>query len=161
MWNKTDGQLNKYLSNIKARCLNPKNAAYKLYGGRGIRCFFTVGDIKFLWKRNRADLLKSPSIDRKDNDGNYELENCEFIERGENARKARLIHDEFTDNDRGSYSRKRRYILRKRKRGLCSECTQPLVTKSYCEYHRRKEVKRARARRLKLSEPKKEKDLFL
>lgn len=70
----------------RSRCNNKNNPCYKYYGKRGIKCFLSKEDIVFLWKRDRGDLLKRPSIDRIDNDGNYTLENCRFIEVAENAR---------------------------------------------------------------------------
>jgi len=73
---------------IKQRCNSPKNPYYKNYGGRGIKCLITVDEIKKLWFRDKAFNMKIPSIDRKDNDGNYCLENCRFIEKSENSAKA-------------------------------------------------------------------------
>ena len=72
----------------KQRCNNPNDPSYKSYGGRGIRFFLTVTEVKKLWFRDRAYLMKVPSIDRKDNDGNYTYENCKFIELIENIKKA-------------------------------------------------------------------------
>ena len=69
---------------IKQRCNNPKCKAFKWYGGRGIKCLITIEEIKKLWLRDKAKLLKRPSIDRKDNDGNYTLKNCRFIELHDN-----------------------------------------------------------------------------
>jgi len=74
------------LKNIKKRCNDSKNKFYKNYGGRGIENHFKNADeIKFLWFRDKAWLLRQPSIDRKDNDGNYCIENCRFIEKGQNS----------------------------------------------------------------------------
>lgn len=72
---------------VKQRCANPKHPSYRYYGGRGIRNFLSKADIEFLWVRDSARLLTSPSIDRLDNDGNYTMENCRFIERSQNAIK--------------------------------------------------------------------------
>jgi len=72
------------LRNIRHRCNNKNNRCYKNYGGRGIKCFLSLQDIKFLWERDRAHLLKVPSIDRINNDGNYEIANCRFIEMNDN-----------------------------------------------------------------------------
>lgn len=73
---------------IHARCTNPNNKDYKRYGGRGIKNLFKNSEeIKLLWIRDNAYLLKEPSIDRINNDGNYCLENCRFIEKSENSRK--------------------------------------------------------------------------
>jgi hypothetical protein len=69
------------LNHIKQRCNNQNNPDYKYYGGRGIKNKFKNADeIKFLWFRDKAYLMKQPSIDRIDNDGNYCLKNCRFIE---------------------------------------------------------------------------------
>ena len=72
---------------IKDRCNNPNNHAYKNYGERGIENFLEEKDVKFLYIRDNAKNMKNPSIDRIDNDGNYELSNCEFIEKIENTVK--------------------------------------------------------------------------
>ena len=73
------------LNNIKQRCNNPKNPFYKNYGGREIKCLITVDELKRLWFRDKAWLLRQASIDRKDNDGNYTFENCQFIEQSINT----------------------------------------------------------------------------
>lgn len=73
--------------NAKQRCSNPKVLRYSRYGGRGIKCLLSKADMIYLWTRDRADLLISPSLDRIDNDGNYTLENCRFIEKVDNAKK--------------------------------------------------------------------------
>jgi hypothetical protein len=73
------------LTSIKQRCNNPKNKEFKDYGGRGIKCFITSEELKTLWIRDNAHLLKHPSINRKNNNGNYTFENCEFIEIGLNS----------------------------------------------------------------------------
>jgi len=75
----------KSLVDIKQRCINPNNKSYKDYGGRGIKCLITANELKDLWFRDKAYELKQPSINRKDNDGNYCIENCEYIELGLNS----------------------------------------------------------------------------
>lgn len=68
---------------IKARCLNENNHSYHRYGGRGI----TICD---RWKDSfesfLADMGARPSghsIDRINNDGNYEPGNCKWSTRQE------------------------------------------------------------------------------
>lgn len=78
------------LSWIKQRCNNPNTVYYYRYGGRGIKCLITEEELKQLWFRDKAYLMKKPSIDRIDNDGHYELSNCRFIELSENNSKRNI-----------------------------------------------------------------------
>lgn len=78
----TEGQSPEYTAwcNIKSRCYNPEADNYPYYGGRGIR----VCD---RWLNSFADFLsdvgEKPSakhtIDRINNEGNYEPGNCHWI----------------------------------------------------------------------------------
>lgn len=71
----------------RARCVNKHHPRYKTCGGRGIEFHLTRADMTFMWARDRASEMLEPSIDRRDNDGHYALENCSFTERRDNARK--------------------------------------------------------------------------
>lgn len=72
---------------LRERCEYPKHISYKWYGERGIKCYLTKAEIKFLWFRDKAYLMNKPSIDRRENDDHYTLENCRFIELIENIAK--------------------------------------------------------------------------
>ena len=85
------------LGDIKDRCTNKNHSNFKRYGGRGITNFLTVSDLIYLWNRDNAKELKRASIDRINNDGNYTLDNCRFIEMTENAslgHKANCLNEE-------------------------------------------------------------------
>jgi hypothetical protein len=81
------GRILAIISNINKRCLNPTNKRFARYGGRGIKNFLTYDDILSLWNRDSASSMVKPSIDRIDVNGNYEINNCHFIEMRENSRK--------------------------------------------------------------------------
>jgi hypothetical protein len=75
---------------ILQRCNNLKDRRYKDYGGRGIKCLITAEEIRQLMIRDNYWKLNKPSIDRIDNDSNYCLENCRFIEMSENSKRTSI-----------------------------------------------------------------------
>lgn len=81
-------------SGMRNRCGNSKNQAYDDYGGRGIK----VCDRWQEFSNFLADMGHPPSdkhtIDRKDNDGDYEPGNCVWStkkEQANNRRSNRLL----------------------------------------------------------------------
>jgi hypothetical protein len=70
------------------RCINPKDAAYRNYGGRGIRFLFTSFE-QFI-----AEIGPRPAgktLDRKDNNGNYEPGNVRWATWSEQMKNRRII----------------------------------------------------------------------
>ena len=59
----------------------------KTYIRKGIKCLITPQEVEKLWNRDKGWLLKYPSIDRRDNSGDYIYDNCQFIELVENTLK--------------------------------------------------------------------------
>ena len=86
--NKAKTRLYNTWRNIRQRCNNPNAIGYKNYGGRGISItpewdnFTSFEDWSL--KNGYSDNL---TIDRIDNDGNYEPDNCQWITKGENSTK--------------------------------------------------------------------------
>jgi hypothetical protein len=74
--------------NLRQRCINENNPSHKWYGGRRIGFLITIEEIIKLWYRDKAWLLNQPSIDRKDNNGHYTVDNCQFIELIKNVKKS-------------------------------------------------------------------------
>lgn len=77
---------------MKKRCYNNHCANYKNYGGRGIKiCDEWLNDFNsfYDWSMSHGYSDKL-TIDRIDNDGNYEPSNCQWITKSENSTKRNI-----------------------------------------------------------------------
>lgn len=74
---------------MRARCLDPTNKKYPIYGGRGI----TINKRWDEFKNFMLDMGRKPdpkfTIERDDVNGNYEPTNCRWISRKDQGRNKR------------------------------------------------------------------------
>ena len=86
-------RLYKIWNAMKQRCLNSKSGNYKYYGGRGITICpeWTNDYIVFRdWSLNHG-YKENLQINRIENNGNYEPNNCNFVTAKENTRNRRPL----------------------------------------------------------------------
>lgn len=67
-------------NNAKGRCNNVNNKNYRWWGAKGIKFLLTKDEMKF------------PTIDRKNNTGDYTFDNCQFLENKDNSLKDNIGH---------------------------------------------------------------------
>lgn len=72
---------------MKQRCENPKREKYEAYGGRGISvCEEWHDSRKFVEWALSHGYKEGLQLDRIDNDGDYEPDNCRWVSPKENSR---------------------------------------------------------------------------
>lgn len=87
---------------MKQRCYNPNNDAFSHYGGRGISiCREWLGENglqNFIsWSLNNG-YEENLTIDRINNNGNYEPSNCQWVTRSYNSAKGKSKIEDFESN---------------------------------------------------------------
>lgn len=85
---------------MKRRCTNPKNKQWHRYGGRGITiCEQWLTSFDTFWADMGPSHVKGLTIERIDNDGNYEPSNCRWATRQEQSRN--MARNRMIDTPRG------------------------------------------------------------
>lgn len=89
MKSSTRDHLKAVLGNMKNRCYNKKNKAYKYYGGRGVSiCERWLRRGQFI-KDMLPTYFEGASLDRIDNGGPYSQENCRWVDHTTQCRNRR------------------------------------------------------------------------
>lgn len=92
MAGKVNGKKSKFYEiwkGMRQRCNNPNNKKYYLYGKRGIRVSKRWDKFENFMKDMLPSYIEGWSIERKNNDGNYDRKNCCWIPFKEQAKNRR------------------------------------------------------------------------
>ena len=86
---KSESRVYSIYSNMKNRCCNPSSKRFYLYGGRGIKvCDRWLNSFENFYE-DMGDPPGGYEIERKDVNGNYEPNNCEWVTHAQQARNTR------------------------------------------------------------------------
>lgn len=81
---------------MKSRCYNKNRHSYRHYGGRGIKvCDRWLNDF-WAFVKDMGDRPKDHSLDRINNDGNYDPSNCKWSTQTEQVRNTRVQKNNTT-----------------------------------------------------------------
>ncbi|MBK7381710.1 MAG: hypothetical protein IPJ03_22480 [Ignavibacteriales bacterium] len=85
---------------MRERCLKPNTKEYGNYGGRGIKvCDRWVNNFNNFLEDMGSRPTPKHQIDRIDNEGNYEPNNCRWVSQTVNARNKRTTLTEHQVRD--------------------------------------------------------------
>jgi len=87
--------------NMIARCYNKIHKKYKYYGQRGIVVCERWHDVKNFIEDMYPTYQEGLTIDRKENDGNYEPDNCRWVSKSIQSSNTRKIRATNTTGFRG------------------------------------------------------------
>src|SRR3990167_3288391 len=76
---------------MKARCSNPKSVAFKQYGGRGINVCERWKKFENFYLDMCERIIKTQTLERVNNDGNYEPGNVQWASPKEQANNTRKV----------------------------------------------------------------------
>lgn len=89
-------------NNMRNRCNNPNDTHYHRYGGRGIKHDERWKHFSLFYDDMYSDYREDLEIDRIDNNGNYQRDNCRWVTRKENCNNTghnrRITIDGVTKN---------------------------------------------------------------
>lgn len=137
------------------RCKNHKHKAYKNYGGRGIQICKRWYKFENFYE-DMGDRPESLSMDRKNNNGNYEPGNCRWATRSEQSNNSRPISrgprpqhwfrainfytkEEKKSNNQHEFARK--YSLNPKSISKCLHCKQKTHKSWMFEFLKLQDVK--------------------